>query len=351
MLHVRFAANLTGANRQPSTATLRPIMDRIRMHHIAMSLSRHIARNCARPGPVITALLAALVGLHSGGAAADTKKPAKVEAAAKAAPTDAGTVPASATETAPDLTLSAVIGTETTPISDGLSWRVFAVEQGNAPMREIKRSDSPEPVFDLPPGDYVIHAAYGFGSAAKRITLTRRSISERLSLPVGGLIVRGILNENMIAPKDLTIAVYIPSDINSEERLLSDQLQSGQMIRLPEGRYHIVSTYGASNASVRADIEVKTGKAVDVLMRHRAARITLKLVSKTGGEAIANTAWTVLTPGGDLVKEELGAFPTVILAEGNYTAIARHDGHTFVEEIKIVSGPDRDVEVLAINAK
>ena len=97
------------------------------------------------------------------------------------------------------------------------------------------------------------------------------------------------------------------------------------MILVPEGIYHIVSNYGDANSVVRSDIRVQTAKLTDVTVTHRAAIITLKLVNERGGEALANTQWTVLTPGGDIIKEVIGAFPRVILAEGDYRAIARND--------------------------
>ena len=83
---------------------------------------------------------------------------------------------------------------------------------------------------------------------------------------------------------------------------------------------------GASdgNAVIRSDFRVQAGKLTDTRINHRAALITLKLVGEKGGEALANTAWSVLTPGGDVIKESIGAFPTVILAEGEYVVIARH---------------------------
>jgi len=55
----------------------------------------------------------------------------------------------------------------------------------------------------------------------------------------------------------------------------------------------------------------------------------------------------VLTPGGDVVKESIGAFPRVILAEGEYRAIARNDNKTFESEFRVVAGVDREVEVIA----
>jgi hypothetical protein len=82
-------------------------------------------------------------------------------------------------------------------------------------------------------------------------------------------------------------------------------------------------------------------------VHHRAAQVTLKLVNTAGGEAIANTQWSVLTPGGDSIKESIGAFPSMVLAEGEYLAVARHDGRTYQQVFRVDTGRDREIEVLA----
>ena len=123
--------------------------------------------------------------------------------------------------------------------------------------------------------------------------------------------------------------------------------KAGDLIRLPEGTYHVVSTYGDSNAIQRADVRVETGKITDATLHHRAAKVTLKLVAQAGGEAFAGTAFSVLTPGGDVIREAIGAFPQVILAEGDYVLIARQEGQVYSRDFKVESGIDRDIEVLA----
>ena len=70
-------------------------------------------------------------------------------------------------------------------------------------------------------------------------------------------------------------------------------------------------------------------------------------MASSGGEALANTAWSVLTPGGDVIKELIGAFPRVILAEGDYKAIARNEGKVFERDFKVVTGVDSEIAVLA----
>jgi hypothetical protein len=98
---------------------------------------------------------------------------------------------------------------------------------------------------------------------------------------------------------------------------------------------------------VRSDVHVQAGKLIDIAVTHRAAVITLKLVNEARGEALANTQWSVLTPGGDVIKESIGAFPRVVLAEGDYRAIARNEGKTFQRDFKVITGVDGEVEVLA----
>jgi len=70
-------------------------------------------------------------------------------------------------------------------------------------------------------------------------------------------------------------------------------------------------------------------------------------VSAPRAEALANSSFTVLTPGGDLIGELIGAFPSIILAEGDYVAVARHESRTYQGDFSVKSGEDRDVEVLA----
>jgi hypothetical protein len=98
---------------------------------------------------------------------------------------------------------------------------------------------------------------------------------------------------------------------------------------------------------VNADIKVVSGKRIDVTIRHRCATLTLKLVNKPIGEALANTTFTVLTPGGDVIRELVGAFPSLVLAEGEYVVIARHDSRVYQSTFQVQTGMDRDIEVVA----
>jgi len=197
----------------------------------------------------------------------------------------------------------------------------------------------------LPPGDYVVHVSFGLASAAKAVHL-REAAREVLEVPAGGVKLEGRVGDVRIAPSEITFDIFKGSQFEPGFKTpLAQGVVTGDVVVVPEGNYHIVSNYGDTNAVVRSDIRVQTGKLTDVTVSHRAALITLKLVGERGGEAIANTNWSIITPGGDVIKESTGVFPRVVLAEGDYRAIARNEGRTYEREFKVIAGVDGEVEV------
>ncbi len=167
-------------------------------------------------------------------------------------------------------------------------------------------------------------------------------------LPAGGLRLEGRVGASRIPPNQIAFSIYKGSQFEAGERApLVPNVAAGDVALLPEGTYYIVSNYGDANSVVRSDIRVQAGKLTDVTITHRAAVITLKLVSDKGGEALANTAWSVITPGGDVIKESIGAFPRVVLSEGEYRAIAKNEGKVFERPFNVVNGVDGEVEVIA----
>ncbi len=236
------------------------------------------------------------------------------------------------------------------PINSNLVWRIYPTrpDQTGA-FRPVKEEKAATPTFALPAGDYVVHVTFGLASAARTVHLKSEVVREVFDLPAGGLRLEGRVGDVKIPAGQISFDVMPGSQFEpGEKRPLASGVATGEVVVLPEGTYHIVSNYGDSNSIVRSDIRVAAGKLTDVTVTHRAAVIMLKLVSEHGGEALANTNWSVLTPGGDeIVRSIGGAFPKVILAEGEYRAIARNDGKTFERAFKVITGVDGEIEVIA----
>jgi len=184
----------------------------------------------------------------------------------------------------------------------------------------------------------------------RAVTLKAEPERESFILPAGGLRIEGRVGSSRIPQKQISFAIYPGSQFDTSERAAAaivPNVAPGDVVLLPEGIYHIVSSYGDANSVVRSDIRLQAGKLTDVTVTHRAAVITLKLASKEGGEALANTAWSVITPAGDVVKNSIGAFPRIVLAEGEYRVIAKNEGKVYERPFKVVNGVDGEVEVVA----
>jgi hypothetical protein len=247
------------------------------------------------------------------------------------------------------LALSARYGKDMPPVNGGLVWRIFADRPDDTGTFKMIREDrNPTPNLVLPPGNYVVHVALGLVSAVRVVTLKAETDRESFVLPAGGLRIEGRVGSSKIPSNQISFAIYKGSQFEGGDRApIVPNAPAGDVVLLPEGTYYIISNYGDANSVVRSDIRVQASKLTDVVVTHRAAVITLKLVSDKGGEALANTAWSVITPGGDVIKESIGAFPKVVLSEGEYRAIAKNEGKVYERPFNVVNGVDGEVEVVA----
>jgi hypothetical protein len=244
---------------------------------------------------------------------------------------------------------TARFGRDSAVITGGLHWRVYADKPDpNGAFRLIKEDRSAQPVFILPAGGYILHVTFGLASAARPLQLRNEPMRTVFEIPAGGLRIEGRVGDTKIPPGQISFDIYPGSQFEQgERRPVASSVVTGEVVLIPEGTYYILSKYGDGNAVVRSDIRVQAGKLTDVIVTHRAAAIMFKLVSRRGGEALANTDWAVVSPAGDVITESKGAFPRVILAEGEYKIIARNDNKTYQQDLVVIPGVDGEIEVLA----
>ena len=272
-------------------------------------------------------------------------------------PNAAGAKPAVTTAPAPTMpahpvpvTFKAMLTEAGPKLQGGLTWRVYSTESGlNGGRKLVSTLREAMPTTGLMPGDYLVNAAYGLSNITKQIKVeSGRSIEETFVLNTGALRLSAALADNNPLP-----AGAVHFDIMSDEedqfgnrRTILGNAKPGLTIRLNAGAYHIVSLYGDANAAVRADVTVEPGKLTEATVKHAAAAITFKLVQDAGGEALADTQWSVLTAAGDMVKETTGALPTHILAAGNYAVVARHGGLSYTSKFSVETGQPKQIEVV-----
>lgn len=250
-----------------------------------------------------------------------------------------------------NIVASAYLTQDGEPIDQGLIWRVYTETPGVDPPqpRLLSTTKDAAPTFQLAPGSYVINVAYGRAHLTRRVEVANnKDADERFILNAGGLRVTAALGTTeKVSDLAVTYDVYQgdADQLGGRSKVVGG-LRPGIIVRLNAGLYHLVSMLGDANASVSADVTVEAGKLTDAVISHYAARVTLKLVLRAGGEAQADTHWSVHSLQGDLVRESQGALPTHILAAGQYVASARHAGRLYQRQFTVTSGEPVQVEVV-----
>lgn len=246
--------------------------------------------------------------------------------------------------------LSAVLSEGGPTLNRDMVWTIYALGDDQVDDDDLMLNAQGGMLdTQLPPGSYIVHASFGLATRSRPLTVTPQGLTEVFNLNAGGMSLRGAIAADSFLPDEAVRFQVFPEtveDFESEQPLARD-VDERTVLVVPAGRYTVVSRYGDVNAIVRAQIDVEAGQLTEAVMFHNAAQITLKLVNEPNGEALPNTAWSVLNPGGDIVQEFVGAFPSMVLSEGDYTIIARHDGQVFSREFAVVPGINREEELVA----
>lgn len=305
-----------------------------------------VAALCSTP-PTPARAQQGTTGWQTGVDAPGARPPA---AAAAPATGDAAQPAAPAAESGPGLVrLEALLTTDGQRIDQGLVWRIYLEKggpEGKAKLVETRREANPQ--VKLPAGDYLINVSFGRANLTRQITVKPgASASESFVINAGGLRLTAYVGNREAPPSTVTYQILAEErDQSGQRKRIMSGVKPGLIIRLNSGIYQIVSRYGDANAVVRADVTVEAGKLTEAAVTHAAARVTFKLVNRTGGEAIADTQWSLLTAAGELVKESVGALPTHMLAPGSYIAVAKSGGNSYRREFQVQNGDATQVEVL-----
>ena len=246
------------------------------------------------------------------------------------------------------LNLNASLVPDGDPVKRGMIWRVFKNKpdgEGKLPLIATARGGVTS--IGLNAGTYLVHAAFGRAGASKRIDIGGEDHAESFVLQAGGLELNAETANVAIQAKDLRFSIYAhEQDEDGERNVIAINVAPNRIVQLNEGTYHVLSRYGTINATVRADLEVKAGQVTKAVLQHRGAGVSLRLVSRPGGDPVANTACSVFTEDGDKVFTSTSVSPFLILAEGAYEAVVRNGDDDYRRTFVVRSGKNARVEVL-----
>ena len=254
---------------------------------------------------------------------------------------------ASLTSAPQPVQLSARITQEGAPIPDGLVWRIFdTTPDASGELALVAKSEGGAADVELPPGEYVVHVAYGRAQTSETMSVAQGPNEKSFVIEAGALRLNSAVTGDIAIPATLlTFDIFTGGD-DASRTPIAEGLRANEIVTLNAGTYHIVSHFGAINAIVRADLRVEPGQLTDATLYHHAAQVSFKLVSEAGGEAIADVEWTVKTTDGETIFTDLGAFPSTVLAEGDYLILAKLGEQVFNREFQVQPGALVEIEVL-----
>lgn len=232
-------------------------------------------------------------------------------------------------------------------IPDGLVWRVFDTRtDSTGELALAAKSEEATAKFELTPGEYVVHVAYGRAQASQTIQVAEGGTSKSVVLDAGALRLNAAITGDVPIPINLLRFDVYTSGNEADRTMVAQNLAANDIVTLNAGTVHVISYFGTVNAVVRADLRVEPGQLTDATLYHRASQVTLKLVTEVGGEAIADVEWTVKTPDGQTVFSDIGAFPATVLAEGEYLVLAKRGETVYNREFEVHPGQSQEIEVL-----
>lgn len=248
------------------------------------------------------------------------------------------------------VSLVALLTDDGQSIEQGVVWYVFrdkAPPDGKPKLVSTLRDASPS--VRLEPGTYVVTAAFGRANLTRKITVGGTAgQQERFVLNAGGLrLISVLVNGEVVSDKAVAFDIYSDErDQQGQRARVVTGVKPGTIVRLNAGIYNVVGTYGDANAVARSDVAVEAGKLTEATLTHAAAKVTFKLVTNAGGDAIADTQWNIAGANGESVKDSVGALPTHILAPGTYTVSAKHAGQVFQRQFTVRAGDTAQIEVM-----
>ncbi|OAM78562.1 hypothetical protein [Devosia elaeis] len=246
------------------------------------------------------------------------------------------------------VTLNARITEDGTTIQEGLVWRVFEAEpDANGEMALVAKADAGSARLELPPGEYMVHVAYGQAQISEAFSVAPGPNEMDIILGAGAIRLNSAVTGDIaISPGLLHFDILTAGTSAAERVMVAENVPPNEIVTLNAGTYQVVSHFGDVNAVVRADLRVEPGQLTDATLYHHAAEISFKLVSEEGGEAIADVEWTVKTTDGTTIFTERSAFPSTVLSEGEYLVLAKLGDQVYNREVQVQPGSQREIELL-----
>ena len=134
--------------------------------------------------------------------------------------------------------LEAKLSSDGPIIRDGLEWRIFPLDQQNSEnIEELAYATGGSKAFNIEPGEYIVHAAYGHAGVVKKISIGNEAIREEINLNAGGLKLIATATGNVRIPKRMLKFNVYQQAIREDgsRKLIARNIKADDVTTLPVG--------------------------------------------------------------------------------------------------------------------
>jgi|GEM_PF-6179505 len=232
------------------------------------------------------------------------------------------------------------------PVMQQVFYYIYSGEDKDG--REIARSASPEPLFQLASGKYRVVAQYDLAKAEKIVTVAADQKSEANFVMDGAGLKLSSKLAGQTAPltRDIQYTLYkLNRDGVEATEEIGRYASLNREIFLRSGRYRIESKYGYQNAVQAAEISLSPGENRELVIEQRAGEVKLTLVAKPGGLPLARVRWSLSDEAGAVVLTTTQALPQLVLKSGKYRATAQYGSKDFTGDFEVADNESKTVEI------
>jgi Ca-activated chloride channel family protein len=226
---------------------------------------------------------------------------------------------------------------------------MFSVDEDDpdAPKgrREVARSAARQGDFVLPPGTYYVAARQGGVEARESLAVGPGDVARRtLSLAAGRLaLATRPAGAGQTPSEPVSYRIERLDGAQPEPFTTS---RPAPTLLLPAGRYRVDGRYGAMNARVSREVEVKAGQLQQITLEPQAATLKLRLAAR-GAPVLADVFWDIRDETGVTVWTTGLAEPAAVLRAGRYTVRAETRDKRYDRTIELRAGESRLLELAA----
>ncbi len=232
-------------------------------------------------------------------------------------------------------------------LTDGVSWEVYAFQDGKLADKYYTYSYSAMADFSLPAGKYQIKGVHGEAVVYQDVEVKDDDVTEvTILFGTGTLRVQGRAGPQSQNPVGREWKIFAMKDGEVADQYLTYSYRVSPSFDLPAGKYRIKGMYG--EATKFKDVEVKVDETTDVTIVFNTGRLLLSGRGSATSQNPVGREWKIFAMKDGEVADQYLTYsyrvsPSFDLPAGKYRIKGMYGGQEYSRDIVITAGETQTI--------